>query len=330
MRNLKKKFVLIILIFVINILLTATVFGANENIQILEKSEKEYMIYLKNNMYKQFEFAISNNPDANEKELNYQNAAKDIEESNINYYIAYIDKEVYERFSDSPMYLWARTLSGSYFAKGVEIDLSQTIKEEDIREINSVTKRININSDKSVTTEEIQEEVEITKTVGKIEILEEGTTYYQLIELPSSEAHNKLMQLAKQITNNIENNMYERLEVAGEFIKLYKELEPGIDSTDWIIAENNETLQPEDSKQDEEYILWLKTEDDENTEIDVQFLTCFEDYEPKYISEKLVSVLPITYDNPILIISLAILIVAFVIVFILKKLNLKGKDKREE
>ncbi|MEE1389507.1 MAG: hypothetical protein U0M00_02940 [Clostridia bacterium] len=304
-----------------------TVNGANENIQIVKKSGNKYLIYISGHMNLQFEFAFSNDQGANKETLGYKSSILDStsEENNV----AYIDNSLYSAYFSGKTYLWARDLSGKYFAEGVEIDLSKAIEESNVNLINNLTKIIKVDTKNTITTSEVVNEVKVTKTVGKVDVLEEGTTYYQLVKLPASEEHNEFMKTAEKIANDkIENNMYAKLEVANKFSNYYNKLVPNVDDAKWIKVNNNTILQPEESHDGEQYILWLKTEKNGENKIDVQFLTCFEDYKPEVISEKITTKLPVTYDNPILFIILAVLVVALVVVLILRNKTEKIKTEK--
>ncbi len=304
-----------------------TVNGANENIQILKKSGNKYLIYISGHMNLQFEFAFSNDQGANKETLGYKSSILDStsEENNV----AYIDNSLYSAYFSGKTYLWARDLSGKYFAEGVEIDLSKAIEESNVNLINNLTKIIKVDTKNTITTSEVVNEVKVTKTVGKVDVLEEGTTYYQLVKLPASEEHNEFMKTAEKIANDkIENNMYAKLEVANKFSNYYNKLVPNVDDAKWIKVNNNTILQPEESHDGEQYILWLKTEKNGENKIDVQFLRCFEDYKPEVISEKITTKLPVTYDNPILFIILAVLVVALVVVLILRNKTEKIKTEK--
>ena len=304
-----------------------TVNGANENIQIVKKSGNKYLIYISGHMNLQFEFAFSNDQGANKETLGYKSSILDStsEENNV----AYIDNSLYSAYFSGKTYLWARDLSGKYFAEGVEIDLSKAIEESNVNLINNLTKIIKVDTKNTITTSEVVNEVKVTKTVGKVDVLEEGTTYYQLVKLPASEEHNEFMKTAEKIANDkIENNMYAKLEVANKFSNYYNKLVPNVDDAKWIKVNNNTILQPEESHDGEQYILWLKTEKNGENKIDVQFLRCFEDYKPEVISEKITTKLPVTYDNPILFIILAVLVVALVVVLILRNKTEKIKTEK--
>ena len=318
----------IIAILFISILgMIYTVNGANENMQIIKKSGTEYLIYISEHMDSQFEFAFSNDQGADKETLGYKSSILDSTSEKNN--VAYIDNSLYTTYFSGKTYFWARDLSGKYFAEKVEIDLSKAIEESNVNLINNLTKIIKVDTKNTITTSEVVNEVKVTKTVGKVDVLEEGTTYYQLVKLPASEDYNEFMKTAEKIANDkIENNMYAKLKVANKFSNYYNRLVPDIDDANWIKVNNNTILQPEKSHNGEQYILWLKTENNRENKIDVQFLTCFEDYKPEVISEKITTKLPVTYDNPILFIILAVLVVAFVVVLILRNKSEKTKTEK--
>ena len=319
---------IIIAILFISILgMIYTVNGANENIQIIKKSGNEYLIYISEHMDSQFEFAFSNDQGTDKETLGYKSSILDSTSEKNN--VAYIDNSIYTTYFSGKTYFWARDLSGKYFAEKVEVDLSKAIEESNVNLINNLTKIIKVDTKNTITTSEVVNEVKVTKTVGKVDVLEEGTTYYQLVKLPASEEYNEFMKTAEKIANDkIENNMYAKLEVANKFSNYYNRLVPDIDDANWIKVNNNTILQPEESHNGEQYILWLKTENNRENKIDVQFLTCFEDYKPEVISEKITTKLPVTYDNPILFIILAVLVVAFVVVLILRNKSEKAKTEK--
>lgn len=318
----------IIAILFISILgMIYTVNGANENMQIIKKSGTEYLIYISEHMGSQFEFAFSNDQGADKETLGYKSSILDSTSEKNN--VAYIDNSLYTTYFSGKTYFWARDLSGKYFAEKVEVDLSKAIEESNVNLINNLTKIIKVDTKNTITTSEVVNEVKVTKTVGKVDVLEEGTTYYQLVKLPASEDYNEFMKTAEKIANDkIENNMYAKLKVANKFSNYYNRLVPDIDDANWIKVNNNTILQPEESHNGEQYILWLKTENNRENKIDVQFLTCFEDYKPEVISEKITTKLPVTYDNPILFIILAVLVVAFVVVLILRNKSEKTKTEK--
>lgn len=321
MKSLKLKLMIAVLLFLLVLLATTSVFASNEGIQILKKSDNEYMIYISEHLDAPFEFTFSNDKDSNKEELNYKVAATDTQEVEGKNYIAYVDSNLYNIFFNKTTYLWARTLEGEYFAEAVEINLADSTNDSEVELANNITKIIKADTTQTLNKPaEMIDGVKTTKTVGKVVILEEGTTYYQLVKLPSEvEEYNQLMNVAEQIANNkVADNMYAKLEISKKFASLYEKLVPSIKDSKWIKVEGTEILQPEEAKEGEQYILWLKNENEGIVKLDTQFLTCFEDYKPEVISEKVVTKLPVTADDPTLFIILAILIVAFIVVCILR------------
>lgn len=320
MKKFKLELGLMLVVFMITILISITpIFATNENIQILKKSDTEYLIYIKEHFNEIFEFALTNNTNANKEILIYQNAALDSNEEIVNY-IAYVDASLYQQYFSQDTYLWARDKQGQYFIEGVKIDLNQNILEEDIELANNITKTILVDTSKTILKEEIVDDAKITKQFGKVDILDSGEFYYQLEKLPSNIQYNRFNEIAKQISNSkLENNLYNRLEVVKEFSELYNTLKPKNTSTSWIKVEDKTIIQPEETKDGEQYILWIKQVDNENIIIDAQFLTSFRQEDRELIQEQIEVKLPVTYDNPILFIILFVLVIALIIIYILKK-----------
>ena len=102
--------------------------------------------------------------------------------------------------------------------------------------------------------------------------------------------------------------MYTKIGVYNKFNKLYEKLKP-TNQDNWIEVQNNEILQPEDTKDGDQYILWLKEDNETNSKVDIQFLTSTRQETEEKIVEKITTRLPVTYDNNILLIVLVILII---------------------
>ena len=85
MKHSKLKLMLAIIIFSILVVSVTSIFATNEKIQILQKANEEYMIYIQNHLEESFEFAFSNDKNANKEELSYRNAATDTAEEGANY-----------------------------------------------------------------------------------------------------------------------------------------------------------------------------------------------------------------------------------------------------
>ena len=207
MKHSKLKLMLAIIIFSILVVSVTSIFATNEKIQILQKANEEYMIYIQNHLEESFEFAFSNDKNANKEELSYRNAATDTAEEGANY-IAYVDENLYKMYFAQSTYLWARSLDGTYFVEGIEVQLNDSITDEEAELANNITKIIQVDTTQILNKPtEIINGVETTKTVGKVAVQEEGTTYYQLLKVPNDGKYSEFIKLAEKISNNqIQNN----------------------------------------------------------------------------------------------------------------------------
>ena len=90
--------------------------------------------------------------------------------------------------------------------------------------------------------------------------------------------------------------------------------------------------QPADSKTGDKYIVLIKKDDGNNEVIDIQFLTCYQEYKEEYVKEKQVtkqtSKLPITYDSSLLFILLIIITISIVAVYARNKQMTRKKDNK--
>ncbi len=312
--NLKLKLIFLVGIFALILLLGVPVNAANENIQLIKQSDTDYLIYINGHLQETFEFAFSDDSTADKETLTYLSAATD--SKNKGNYIAYINQ-----YTTQKQYMWARDTEGTYFVEGVELDLSSAILAEQLSDIQNVTKKIAVD-----TTQVKEEEKEVngntvTVTTGKVVFINEGNYEYQIIKLPNTTEYNELMDLAERIAKiNTETDMYTKLELYTKFNTLYSKLSSELSEENWIDVQNQEILQPEDTKNGDKYVLWIR----EGNVIDAQFLTS--KYVEEKVTEKIEVMLPLTYDNNTLLIVLVILIVATVIVSIRIK-SLKKEDK---
>jgi len=152
MVNLKKKLIFLLAVFILGIIaLQVSVYASNENIEILKKSNQDYLIYIKDNENTDFKFAFSNDKEG--KDLNFdKKAGLDSAPTNSNANkIAYVNNLTINLFNN-PTYMWAKTDSG-YIVEGIEIDLDRAISATALKEISKVTKRISIDVSQTETTE---------------------------------------------------------------------------------------------------------------------------------------------------------------------------------
>ena len=335
MTNLKSKLIELAIVFILGIVaMQMSVNASNENIQILEKATGDYIIYIKDNLDTDFEFAFSNDVSADKSTLTYYSAETDSAETNANK-VAFVNNVTKSLFTNTT-YMWVRN-GTDYILEDIEVDLSKAIHEYDLQYAASLTKIIKVDTTKTNTTEETINGKKVTTTVGKVVLTEPGDYSYLLIEEPYSEDYTKLINLATRISKfNSQTDMYTQIQVYSEFLNKFRELMPN-QLAEWTKVQGNEILQPEDSEDGEKYILWIKEEgsstqalnEDSLTQalnLDIQFLTSHKQYSEEKIMEKITTKSPITYDNNTLLIVLTILVIAIIIVCIrIKILNKKVK-----
>ena len=317
LRILKRLIIIIIFVSIIFIFPTK-VAGINNNIVILEKSNLEYLLYTKDNSNNSFNFAFSNNQNEDKNLLNYKTAAQD---GNGNF-VAYIDDESLINISN-PIYIWAK-VGSTFFMEGVELDLSNCIKETEVEKINLLTKTINVDTTKKETIETIVENATITATVGYIEILEQEEIYYILEKI--TDTNNILLIKLEELNEiNVNGTIYERLEAYKEFYNLYITEQAKRVSEAWTKVEDNlKIFQPTTSFTGDKYIVWLKKITPTGDVLDIQFLISYREEERQFVENgneqaTLTGRLPITYDSIALIAILIIALIALVVVGIIRK-----------
>ena len=335
MKKLFKEISIITLITIMLIgLLQFPVSATNEENNKLEiiKTESDYLLYDLTAMQSEFEFAFASDSTTDVSELNFINSILDAEGNNV----AYVDEELENTyFKDAEgnsinQYMWIK--QNSEVTDPELVDLSTAIKQEVIDFVSGTTTRIPVVIGQEEKEPVTEGNTTITTTVGYLQIEpQDGCTYeYTLIELPNSN-YTKFVELAKEISNFKENSIsYENISKINEFYSLYNDLIP----ENWNDVVDNKIEQPDEARNGEEYIVWLKSTNPNGDEvIDVQFLTSVREESEKTTTETVkeevttTTKLPVTFDsNIILIIVFAVLIVAIIILLILKKKN-SNKNK---
>ena len=322
-KSLAQKVMLFLAVTIITItLLQSFSLAKSENVQMIKKSEKEYIIYVSNLIGSEFEFSFANKKDESKENLVFTNSALDQEDNGNN--IAYIDETIYNNYFDGKKetYLWVKQ-GTEYKVEAEKINLKDALTEEDIQELNNATKKIPVKFGELNLPAETVDGVKITRRMGTINIEDNSETEYSYKMLKSTEESKveELINLANEMNKLDEKNTYDKLSIYGQFKSLYEELKP---SDGWNVAENNVIKQPQESKKGEQYLVWIKNEQT----IDVQIMTCNDDYTPEYenkkIINKVITKLPITGESLALYITAAILIVLIVTVAILKVKNNKS------
>ena len=321
-KSLAQKVMLFLAVTIITItLLQSFSLAKSENVQMIKKSEKEYIIYVSNLIGSEFEFSFANKKDESKENLVFTNSALDQEDNGNN--IAYIDETIYNNYFDGKKetYLWVKQ-GTEYKVEAEKINLKDALTEEDIQELNNATKKIPVKFGELNLPAETVDGVKITRRMGTINIEDNSETEYSYKMLKSTEESKveELINLANEMNKLDEKNTYDKLSIYGQFKSLYEELKP---SDGWNVAENNVIKQPQESKKGEQYLVWIKNEQT----TDVQIMTCNDDYTPEYenkkIINKVITKLPITGESLALYITAAILIVLIVTVAILKVKNNK-------
>lgn len=329
MENFKSKLLVLMGVFILGIaVLQVSVYASNENIEIVKKSNEDYLIYIKDNLKTDFKFAFSNDKDGKDLNLD-KKAGLDSAPTNSNANkIAYINSLTIGMF-ENPTYMWVKDDNG-YILEGIEVDLNRAVSAVTLEQISNVTKRIDIDTSKTQTTEKEEAGKKITTTVGKVVLGEtDGTYQYALVKLPSSDEYSQLLSLLTRISKfNNDTDMYTKIGVYRSFNYLYEKLKPS-DASQWTSVQNNEILQPDDTKNGEQFVLWLKEESNSNTKYDIQLLTSTREESEETIIEKITTKLPVTYDDNTLLYVFGVLMFGTIIVAI-KYRSLKKQFKKQK
>ena len=316
-----------ILLLLLLIFVPLIVFATNEDLQIvLDEETGNHLIYVQG-VEEGAKYALSEQKNQAIEKLDFINLVTD-EDGN---QVVLISKAKNEELKGKDMYIWIKNANGEIIANSVQLDFSFAFSKEKMNLVENTTKRILVDTTKTLTTVEDRDGVKTTVTTGAIEITDnkEATYFYQTIKLPAEDKYNRLMELLGRINQEYdEMDMYTKIQVSNEFYQLYDEI---VTSADWKEVEDRIIAQPEDSKNGEQYLVLLKKAEEKNTTFDIQLLTCYENYTPEFekqerqISET--TKLPITYDSIALIVILAVILIALVIVFIKMKQANKKEDK---
>lgn len=299
--------------------------AANENLVIVRQAENEYIIYLKEYLHSDFEFAFSNDEGANISTLTFSSSALDAPNDNANN-IAYINAETVTMFTN-PTYMWVK-VDGEGKVVATEINLKDCITKNELENVGRTSTIIPIKLGQKQIVNEIDENgTKKTETVGTVELQKELVSgQYQLIERKHSEKTDKLFALAELIEKNEFTDAYTKIKSSKEFVELYNEQNSLLNVENWQTVEGLTIEQPIDAKTGDQYILWIK----EPNSQDVHFLTSYREYDEEYIQEEIKQKLPYTYDDNTVLIALGIVIIAILLVVIrivvLKKKEMMNKQ----
>ena len=331
---------LLLIFMLVSLIPTSVKAVTNDKRIIIQKEEKDFLIYYKEICNNEFNFAFSINKEENKDNLIFISSVKDeIQEEKLN--VAYINETIFERYfkDNNKAYIWVKDSEDNYKIEGEEIDLSEVDMTDDIiNYINQTTKRIKgeeknnpENAYNKVWTDD--EGVKHTVILSQYNLeLENGKTYYyQLVKIPKGDTTSenaKLYNLSEKLKGNISSKI-EMFETQIEFYKLYQKLQPSVDNDKWIKTETGEIREPEDTITGDKYIIWLKSENGNEIIQDAKFLECYQEEKEekeKYTPIELVKT-PKTYDSKALLIIFGVIITLIVIVLILKNKSNKKEDK---
>ena len=223
MNRVSTKLLSVFAIFLFIAIIPIAVLATNENVSVVskinEKSETEYIIYIKDYTDKNFKYAFTTNANPEEMDLSYINSISDLSENQV----AFLDEATYEELSkqSSEIYMWAKDESENLILNGIQLDLNQALSEEEIDNVETLTKRIEVKiaetqQDATTVRNENIDGVDEVANVGYVEILDDdkkATYYYERTKLPDAEKYNELMTLAEKINNEYdEMDMYEKVQ----------------------------------------------------------------------------------------------------------------------
>ena len=211
MKNLKIKLAGGIILFILLIITPLLVFATNEKLQIIcinENAQTEYIVYVQDMADKNFKYAVSNDVNSNELNLNFINAVEDDEGNKV----ALIDNGKYEQLKNGDIYLWVKD-GDTKVLTAEKLNLTDSFEKSKMSEVENTTKRIET---KVIEIEEKNEEVnedgvKVTIKTGGLEIADskDATYYFERTKLPA-EKYSTLMELAEKI--NISWRHLQRLE----------------------------------------------------------------------------------------------------------------------
>lgn len=326
-----KVLICLFMIIALILLLQVQTLAKSESIQMIEKSEKEYLIYVSGLLNEEFEFTFSNDSAIEKETLTFETSALDKAENGN--HIAYIDSNLYEAYFEGKdeTFLWVRK-GTEYKLEAEKVELENAFSEEDIQILNQVTKIIEVEvGEKELPAEEI-DGVTVNHKVGTLNIVnsEEGTYSYKVVKSTEGSDAEKLIELANEMNGLEQKNIFEQLSIYEEFEEVYNKLKPEVDSENWTEAVEGIIEQPQNSKKGEQYLVWIKQKTDTSSIIDVQIMTCQDEYTPEYETKDVViketSKMPITGDNITLFVIAGAIIILIAIVLVLKfRNNKKGK-----
>ena len=329
-----KKIFAILMVVMIFAIMPLEVQAVNENFRIV-KSNEDYIIYIAGFENTEFAFAFNNNAEVNSEELNYINNWTDSNGVNV----ACLD-DGFGLDLTQKVYLWVKDLSNNEVLSKAELDLNEVLDLAKLSELNTLTKRIDVDTTQKDNVEEVSGGVKITKELGKIIIkdTQDGIFKYDIYKLSKNNDAAKLVDLLEKAENLSDKEMIEKIDLLKETEQAFEAL---IANANWKDVSENEIKQPEDSVEGDRYLVLLQetglieqlNTDSNNVTIDLQILEC--NYKEKHTiaSEKVplrtASILPVTGEEIGLYVFFAVVIVLIAIV-VIRIFFLSRKNKNED
>ena len=333
MKSFKAKLTGAIVLFIMIMLVPMIVLAVtNENVQIIsntdEQGNTEYIVYIQELMQTNFASAVSNSASTPEQDLDFV-TARDGE----GIYVAQIKEEA---VTGESTYLYVKyNQDGEEKTDVLPLDLSKSLDKTDMEYVENTTKRIGTETVSDLV--EINEEingVQTTLTVGGLRITDtDNATYqYQLMKVNEGTPYSRLVELADELNseNYDQKDMYSKIQLTSEFYTLYNQL---IERATWEAVVDNEIRQPSDAVEGDQYVVFIrKTAADGTVTTDAKLMvsqiTPYEEredlQETRVVQET--AKLPITGDSIILFVTLAMVVIALIIVFA----KMKKLDKKED
>ena len=290
--------------------MSLTVHASTEDkkIEVVALKNNEYVIYIADNLSTEFEFAFSANEE--EEPTTYLPAGTEGTHK-----VAFRNDTTIQVYGADANYLWVRTAANVYVIQPTLIDWTTAMTTQQVDQMQNLTKTIKASLTQVKVQDEVIDRKNVQVTVGAVEIQEEGTYSYQIAKVPASGDYRDFMNLADRISKfTDETDMYTKLSVYRAFFALYTQLHDAIVTNTWETVVDNQILQPEDAKDGDQYVVWIKGTNANGEVEDVQFLTS--DREDTILKEReqIITKLPVTYDNNVLLYVLAGLVLATIVV----------------
>ena len=297
----------------------------NINLEIIKINENKYIIYIQNLQKTEFTYAISNEKNAKQSNLQYFQCTKDEDENQI----AVVDNNICN--TNAKTYLWIKQ-GEKQIVSAQELDFLNALSKSTIEEVENTSKKINVEIISDLLEEEKSDEngVEITVKVGGIEIKDTKEAQYLYQIMPANGEYETLMTLAEKMQNEYsETDMYSRIKMVKEFNNKYQEL---ISEANWNSVENMQIRQPKDAIDGTKYVVFIKKIRENEETIDAQFLVSEQEQNPTYERERKViqetTKLPITGDNLIMI--AVFIVIASSAIFVFIKMKKSKKEIKDE